>query len=497
MILLGSGLRFTGLNRKQFWKDEASTAMITSGRCIYELFGDSKGGVYAAGSFMDLQKSASDRGFRNAFFRVLSDESTHSPLYYLASNVWRDVFGDSEGAIRSFSGFLSLALIPGIYFLCEALFESSTAGWIGALLTAVSPYQFLFAQEAREYILWLVITVWSSVALLKGLWRRYVVLCVIDIYSSMLAIFVAIGQVCFVMIDRGFKKSEKVRSRFFWWTRIGTLAISLPIIINMFAHFVDIRHSTYWMESSPGFVKYVKAVLSGLYRVFFDLNLPPGQLTEHPFQVIAIICILAGEAFALFYFFRSARRRSKLFIGILMITALLPTMGLDLILGGRRALSARFLLTFYLSLQLVVVYGLNRLFSDSDRRRRIFGLGTTIALSLLGLLSIYTNSQSNTWWNKGVTGDYRVMAAALSKAPYPLVIISHDYRESLALARYVDPTFQIMTAPPFPMPDTLHGWKSVFVLFGNPDDYPEFYEKQHVGLHQVEGTLWQLDLAKK
>jgi hypothetical protein len=54
-----------------------------------------------------------------------------------------------------------------------------------------------------------------------------------------------------------------------------------------------------------------------------------------------------------------------------------------------------------------------------------------------------------------------------------------------------------MTAPPFPMPDTLHGWKSVFVLFGNPDDYPEFYEKQHVGLHQVEGTLWQLDLAKK
>ena len=60
-------------------------------------------------------------------------------------------------AIRSLSALISLLIFPCIYWLCRELFNVplSVPG-VAIALMAISPIQLVYAQEAREYILWLV-----------------------------------------------------------------------------------------------------------------------------------------------------------------------------------------------------------------------------------------------------------------------------------------------------------------------------------------------------
>ncbi|HSU95113.1 MAG TPA: glycosyltransferase family 39 protein [Gemmatimonadaceae bacterium] len=74
------------------------------------------------------------------------------PLYFVLLKPWISAFGDSVFALRAFSVLASIALIPAVYALGAKLL-SRRAGLIAALLTALSPLELYFAQEARMYML--------------------------------------------------------------------------------------------------------------------------------------------------------------------------------------------------------------------------------------------------------------------------------------------------------------------------------------------------------
>jgi mannosyltransferase len=76
----------------------------------------------------------------------------HPPLYYYLLHYWMLLFGSGEIAIRSLSALTGTALVGVIFLTGQRLFGRPTA-LVAALLSAVSPLQIQYSQEARMYAL--------------------------------------------------------------------------------------------------------------------------------------------------------------------------------------------------------------------------------------------------------------------------------------------------------------------------------------------------------
>jgi mannosyltransferase len=113
-------IRLHGLTAANLWLDEANSWQVAS-RSWASLIGELRG-------------------------------SPVGPLYFVLLKLWMSVFGGSAFALRAFSVLASIALIPAVYALGARLL-SARAGVIAALLTALSPLELYFAQEARMYML--------------------------------------------------------------------------------------------------------------------------------------------------------------------------------------------------------------------------------------------------------------------------------------------------------------------------------------------------------
>src|SRR5215467_2731278 len=101
------------------------------------------------------------------FIRIVWRHEGNMLLYHLLLRPWL-WFGDSAAYIRSLSVFSTLATLPAVYVLGRRLFDSRT-GLIAAFLLSVNAYHVRYAQEARSYVLYLLLCVLSSIYFLKCL----------------------------------------------------------------------------------------------------------------------------------------------------------------------------------------------------------------------------------------------------------------------------------------------------------------------------------------
>lgn len=95
----------------------------------------------------------------------------HSPLgpvYFVALKLWMGVAGASEAALRAPSLIASVLLVPLVYAVGRRTVPRNAA-LAGAALTAVSPLQLYFAQEARMYMLLALLAAVAALAYLR--WR--------------------------------------------------------------------------------------------------------------------------------------------------------------------------------------------------------------------------------------------------------------------------------------------------------------------------------------
>ncbi len=135
ILVLAAFLRFYRLDAQSLWADEGNSVSL-SGRSL---------DLITAGAAHDI----------------------HPPLYYYLLHFWMRVFGNSEFAIRALSALLGTVLVYLTYLLGRHLSrppsvppnsggEASHNHWLGlvaAFLSAISPFQVYYSQEARMYIL--------------------------------------------------------------------------------------------------------------------------------------------------------------------------------------------------------------------------------------------------------------------------------------------------------------------------------------------------------
>ena len=107
-------------------------------------------------------------------------------------------------------------VFPCLYWLCLELFDSSIVGLVAIALIAVSPIHVLFAQEARQYSLWTLTTLFSSVSLLRAMrlntkfsWSVYAISLALSFYTFIFSGLVTIGHFIYVAISERWQMSKR------------------------------------------------------------------------------------------------------------------------------------------------------------------------------------------------------------------------------------------------------------------------------------------------
>jgi mannosyltransferase len=121
IVGLAAALRFTELDARGFWRDEAVTVALVR---------KSFGGMLSA---------------------IPHSEGT-PPLYYVLAWVWTRLFGTSEAGLRSLSALLGTATVVVVYAIGVELVSRRVA-LAAALLTAVNPLMVWQSQDGRSYAL--------------------------------------------------------------------------------------------------------------------------------------------------------------------------------------------------------------------------------------------------------------------------------------------------------------------------------------------------------
>jgi uncharacterized membrane protein len=182
------------------------------------------------------------------------DDPQHPPLYYLIARLWVQLFGYSVTVIRSLSACISLLVFPCLYWLCLELFGASLVGWVAIALIAISPFHVLYAQEAREYVLWTVTILLSSAALLQAMrlqtrlsWGIYAATLALGFYSFLFTGLVAIGHGIYVVATVGYRWSKTTKA--YLLASLATLVAIAPWLFVLMTNWLQFRATTGWMET--------------------------------------------------------------------------------------------------------------------------------------------------------------------------------------------------------------------------------------------------------
>jgi uncharacterized membrane protein len=203
VTVAGAVLRFLYLTRKSFWLDEGVSVMLAQ---------------------LDITN----------LLHILWRREANMALYYSLLRIWLHL-GNGDYFVRSLSAGFSVAAIPTIYLLGKRLFNSAT-GVLAAALFSLHAWQVRYAQEARSYSLYVLLSVLSCLFFLAAIekpthrrWSAYIACSALAIYSHFFAVLVVVAQGAAFYFQRrdqdvsaGFHRSLKA---------IGLLFLPLAVFI--------------------------------------------------------------------------------------------------------------------------------------------------------------------------------------------------------------------------------------------------------------------------
>jgi len=166
ILWLATGLRFYQIDVQSFWNDEGNSARLSE-RSLPLI----------------IEGTASD---------------IHPPLYYLFLRGWRELLGENEFGLRSFSAFAGILTVAASLSLARLLFKQAShkkrvvyLALMASFLAAVNPALVYYSRETRMYALLALLSALSTLALLRWLnaerrlpWTIfYVILAVAGLYT--------------------------------------------------------------------------------------------------------------------------------------------------------------------------------------------------------------------------------------------------------------------------------------------------------------------------
>ncbi|MBD2529303.1 glycosyltransferase family 39 protein [Nostoc flagelliforme FACHB-838] len=518
LLAMGILFRFSNLDSKVYWHDETYASLRISGYTINEakqqLFNNR---VIGRESFAQFQGANPENSLNDTIMSLAKQDSQHPPLYYIIARLWMEIFGNSVTAIRSLSACISLLVFPCVYWLCRELFNVplSVPG-VAIALMAISPIQLVYAQEAQEYILWLVTILLSGASLLRAMrledqlakkrqqpdlfaiWSIYAVTLTISLYTFIWSAFVALAHGIYVMITAKFKFTETVRS-YLLASLVSFLAF-IPWITVVIGEFFQFLISADKTTVQPPLIPIFSFLIMQLSRIFFDINLSLENTLNY--LIATLFLILVG--YSIYFLCHTTNYKVWFFIITLIVVPALPLIMPDLIAGGIRASTEPYLIPSYLGIQVAVAYLLaTQLYNGSASRRNTWHIIMALII-ICGLISFKVSSQAETWWNKGMNYGNLQVAQIINQSNRPLLIsdaLGNNYGNVFSLSYLLEPKVRFLLVNNQKTPKIPNGFTDVF-LFNPSDTWRETIEKKYklktdIVYSNKYYSLWKLAKPRK
>jgi len=433
ILLIGVFFRVVNLDKKPVWIDETHTFSVISGYDDLEVVEKfSSQTPIDVATFLKYKYPNPDKNLGDSFYKLYTD--VHPPLYFLIARTFANWFGDSVKVVRSASAFLSILTIPAIYWLCLELFQSSLVAKVASVLFCVSPFQILYAQEARPYSLFTLVILLSGASLLWAMrtkkplsWFIYSLSVALGFYSQFFFLFVIFGYFCYVFAVESFRFTKRFQS--FLLANLAGVVAFLPWLITVLIHLSSFKDKSSWI------VNHTLSILGAirLWSENISLSFVDPRASEYLgfgrfgfYFLIPFIIILV--AYSLYFLCTKTPKHVYLFVLTLFASTALPLIAADLILGGNRQTWPRYLVPCFLSVQISVSYLLaTKTFSldpnHTNQKRRLW----TLIMATLVTAGIFFSSviaQADNWWNKYNGGVTIQIAKQVNQAEDPLVIVN-------------------------------------------------------------------------
>ncbi|MEH2289525.1 glycosyltransferase family 39 protein [Nostoc sp.] len=485
LLTIGILFRFSNLDGKVFWQDETYASLRISGYTINEakqqLFNNR---VISKENFAQFQGANPVKSLNDTIMSLAKQDSQHPPLYYIIARLWMEIFGNSVTAIRSLSACISLLVFPCVYWLCRELFNVplSVSG-VAIALMAISPIHLVYAQEAQEYILWLVTILLSSASLLRAIrlenelvkerqkpdlftiWSIYTFALAISLYTFIWSAFVAVAHGIYVMITAKFQLTETVRA-YLLASLVGFLAFMpwITVVIgNLFQFLISADKTRIHSDLIPG----APFLLMQLSRLFFDINLS----SENSLSYLITLPFLTLVGYSIYFICRTTNYKVWSFIITLIVIPALPLILPDIIVGSIRSSIEPYLIPSYLGIQVAVAYLLTTQLYNRRMLSRSFWHIIMALVIICGLISFKVSSQAETWWNKGMNSGNPQVARIINESNRPLLISdasgNHD-GDIFSLSYLLNPKVRFLLVKNQKIPKIPDGFTDIFLL--NPSD---------------------------
>lgn len=440
VVGFGVLLRFVGLEHHVFWHDEVYTTFFASG---YQA-SDWKA-VLFTGAVLDVEQVVAfqhlnpDKGLFDTVLGLAHDEPQHPPLYYLLLRAWMGAFGESVGAMRSLSAVTSVFALPAMFWLTRELGGTERTCWTATALLAVSPFFVLYAQEAREYALWSVLILLSNAALVRAhrsggaWWALYSALIATALYTSFSTAAVIGAHLGYAAImERGPTRPVGALIA----ALAASAALFLPWAWMLALHFDAFTTSMAW----AGAIVVPRAEL--LATLALSLSRPVVDLwaaLDGPLAGLGVAGACAAITLALVDLRRATPAVRALVLALILVPIAL-LLGPDLLFGGIRSLSARYLTPALLAVILALA------FAVGERR-----WPATALLLALGAASCLWNASQPAVWTESISMGLPAIAARVNAADHALVIGTmeqHHPGNVLALCRLLEPGTEVQFLGP-------------------------------------------------
>ncbi len=485
-LLATSVLRFHDLSGMVVWHDEvhslARISGVTSaqmGETLYD------GEIHSPSDLLRLQAPQGEVSFGRAM-GALKEHPEHGPLYYLLGWALADWTERPITALRGASALFSLLLFPAVFWLARELGGRRFA-WSAMALAAASPLFFLYAREARQYALWLVLITAASAMFIRLLRynrsKEYLIysgLLMLALYTQLMTglIILAHALLLALMHYRQREVAPGIAKRLLlaWGAVLLAFTPWLGVIYEQRDNF---KRFTGWMSHSVSLAEKVEAWLGHIARLFVDL---PGAET---FWVAGgMLMLLVGV-----FYFRQAPLLQRRFVALMILIHLAVVILPDLLLGGRRSLETRYLLPMLLMLQFMIAWALACGFTRKEWRYRAASQLLLIVVLGMGLLSQYVISQADSWWTKSLSRENAAFARLVNASPHPLILGSSadtSSGEILSLAHRLDGHVRLLLEDPTRPLEIPSGYTRLFALL--PSDRLRTELEKHYILQLYPGS---------
>ena len=433
-ILLGIGFRFFELDRKLYWHDEAYTSIRAAGftrqQIDDELF---QNRIIPAPELQKYQQIKPGSTEADTIRSLALEDPQHPPLYFLMARWWMEQFGSSLIASRSLPALLSLLSLPLMYALAQELFASNLTALLATALLALSPFDILFAQTARQYSLLTVVVIGSSWLLLRSLrlggwqnWVSYSLVSALGFYTHPFFSLTVVGHGAFIISYWLFVKKRAVEGHVtnsqFFLAVIGSLILYIPWIYVLGTNLERASATTDWTRVSPGLLYLVKLWTLSFTALFFDLDFGFDNIWTYVLRLPFLLLIAA----AIYQVCRWTWSSTWLFILTSIFVPFLILALPDLILGGKRSAVSRYLISCFPGVQLAVAY----LLASSLKTQQRFWQVILALVFTASIASCTVSAFSDTWWSK----DLSYFNAEVAKNINKEVIANRSIKDTIVIS---------------------------------------------------------------